>query len=71
MLRVFGKNKVKTKFLNQTFVCMRSHGTSTKNLKNIIISNFEVIKSFKINNLNLNYLYLILKIFKKIIQIKL
>ena len=36
-----------------------------KNLKNIIISNFEVIKSFKINNLNLNYLYLILKSSKK------
>lgn len=71
MLRVFGKNKVKTKFINQTFVCMRSHGTSTKNLKNIIISNIEVIKSFKLNNLKINYLYLILKILKKIIQIKL
>jgi len=71
MLRVFGKNKVKTKFLNQTFVCMRSHGTSTKNLKNILISNIEVIKSFKLNHLKINYIYLILKILKKIMQIKL
>lgn len=71
MLRVFGKNKVKTKYLNQTFVCMRSHGTSTKNLKNILMSNIEVIKSFKLNNLKINYVYLVLKIFKKIIQIRL
>ncbi|MDC0896163.1 glycosyltransferase family 2 protein [Candidatus Pelagibacter sp.] len=71
MLRVFGKKKIKTKFINQTLVCMRSHGTSTKNLKNIIISNIEVIKSFKLNNIKINYLYLILKILKKAIQIKL
>ena len=71
MLRVFGKNELKSKFVNKTFVCMRSHGTSTKNLKNIIISNLEVIKSFKLNNLKVNYLHLILKIFRKIIQIRL
>ena len=71
MLRVFGKNKIKTKYINQTFICMRSHGTSTKNLKNILISNIEVIKSFKLNNLKINYIYLFIKILKKIIQIKL
>tara|TARA_B100001989_G_C24547543_1_gene471970 strand:- start:2224 stop:2982 length:759 start_codon:yes stop_codon:yes gene_type:complete len=71
MLRVFGKNKIKTKFIDKTFVCMRSHGVSTKNINNIIKSNYEVIKSFKINNLKINYLYLIMKIIKKIRQIKL
>jgi len=70
MLRVFGKNRIKSKFIDKIFVGMRSHGTSTKNLKNILISNNEVVKSFKLNNLKINYLYLILKIFKKLTQIK-
>ncbi len=71
MLRVFGKNKIKSKFINKNFVCMRSHGISTKNLKNMIISNYEVIKSFQLNNLKINYFFLILKILRKIIQIRL
>ena len=70
MLRVFGKNKVKSKFINKTFVCMRSHGTSTKNLKNIIYSNLEVVKSFKLNNLKISYFRLVLKIFRKAFQIR-
>ncbi len=71
MLRVFGKNKIKNKFVDKTFVCMRSHGESTKNLRNIIKSNYEVIKSFRMNNLKINYFHLIMKIIKKIQQIKL
>ena len=62
MLRVFGKNKIKNKFVDKTFVCMRSHGESTKNLRNIIKSNYEVIKSFRMNNLKINYFHLIMKI---------
>ena len=71
MLRVFGKNNVKNKFIDKTFVCMRSHGVSTKNIINIIKSNYEVIKSFKMNDLKINYLHLIMKIIKKIKQIRL
>lgn len=71
MLRVFGKNKVKNKFVDKTFVCMRSHGVSTKNVINIIKSNYEVIKSFKMNDLKINYLYLIMKVIKKFKQIRL
>ena len=71
MLRVFGINEIKNKFVDKTFVCMRSHGESTKNFKNIIKSNFEVIKSFKMNKLKINYFYLILKIIKKVQQIRL
>ena len=49
---------------------MRSHGTSTKNLKNIIYSNIEVVKSFKLNNLKISYFRLVLKIFRKAFQIR-
>lgn len=71
MLRVFGKNKIKSKFVDETFVCMRSHGVSTKNIGNIIKSNLEVIESFRMNKIKLNYFYLAAKIIRKIGQIKL
>jgi glycosyltransferase involved in cell wall biosynthesis len=68
MLRIFGKNKIVPKYINKTFVVMRSGGTSTKNLKNIIFSNYEVYKSFKINKISLNPMYIIIKLIKKIFQ---
>ena len=71
MLRVFGKNSIKTKFVDKTFVHMRSHGSSSRNLNNIILSNYEVIKSFKINNIKISYFQLMLKILSKIKQIRL
>lgn len=71
MLRVFGKNSIKTKFVDKTFVHMRSHGSSSRNLNNIILSNYEVIQSFKINNIKISYFQLMLKILSKIKQIKL
>lgn len=70
MLRVFGKNKVYSKYLNKTFVVMRSGGTSTKNIINIIKSNYEVYKSFKINNISANIFYICIKVISKIFQVK-
>ena len=71
MLRVLGVNQVKSMYVNRTFVVMRSGGTSTKSIKNIIISNYEVFKSFKENNLKINLMYILIKIFRKILQLKL
>ena len=71
MLRVLGVNQVKSKYINRTFVVMRSGGTSTKSLKNIIISNYEVFKSFKENNLKINLIYIFTKILRKVLQLKL
>jgi glycosyltransferase involved in cell wall biosynthesis len=71
MLRVLGVNQVKSKYINRTFVVMRSGGTSTKSLKNIIISNYEVFKSFKENNLKINLIYIFIKILRKILQLRL
>lgn len=70
MLRVLGINNIKSKYINKTLVVMRSGGTSTKSLKNVIISNYEALKSFKKNNLKINFIYIFAKIFRKIIQIK-
>lgn len=71
MLRVLGVNQVKSQYVDKTFVVMRSGGTSTKSLKNIVISNYEVFKSFKANNLKINLIYIFIKILRKIFQFRL
>ena len=70
MLRVFGVNRIKARYINKTLVIMRSGGTSTNSLTNIIISNFEVAKSFKLNKLKINWIHIFLKIFRKIGQFR-
>ena len=70
MLRVFGINKVYSKYINKTFVVMRSGGTSTKNILNILRSNFEVYKSFKINNIKVNIIFIFRKIITKFLQLR-
>ena len=70
MLRIFGINKVYSKYINKTFVVMRSGGISTKSIFNILRSNYEVYKSFKINNKRINLLFIFKKIILKILQLK-
>ena len=62
MLRILGIKQVKSLYLNKILIVMRSGGTSTKSLKNIIVSNYEVIKSIKENNLKINFIYIFIKI---------
>ena len=69
MLRVYGINKVHSKYINKTFVVMRIGGTSNKNIFNIIFSNYEVYKSFKINNMRVNIFLILKKILSKVSQI--
>lgn len=71
MLRVLGINRLKSKYFNKTFVIMRSGGTSTASLRNILISNYEVYQSFKKNNLKINIIYIFIKILKKFFQLRL
>ena len=70
MLRVFGINKVKTKFIDKTLIVMKSGGTSTKNIVNIALSNIEVYKAFKINKLDYTLSIFINKLIKKLFQIR-
>lgn len=70
MLRLFGVKKVKTMFINKTLIVMRSGGTSTKSILNIIKSNFEVYQAYKDNLLDYKLSVFINKIFKKIFQLK-
>jgi glycosyltransferase involved in cell wall biosynthesis len=70
MLRVFGINKVRSKYINKTLVVMRTGGTSTKNLLNIVKSNCEVYKAYTINKLNINIFLILRKVAIKLFQIK-
>ena len=70
MLRVFGINQIHSKYVNQTFVIMRSGGTSTKNIINIFKSNYEVYRSFKINKIRVSIFLIFKKIINKILQLK-
>ena len=69
MLRVFGINKIYSKYIDKTFVVMRAGGVSNKNIGNILLSNYEVYKSFKINKLRVSIFLILKKILSKILQI--
>ena len=62
-------NKIYSKYVNKTFVVMRAGGISNKNIFNILLSNYEVYKSFKINNLSVNIFLILKKILSKVLQI--
>lgn len=70
MIRIFGVFRVKAKFLNKNLINMRTGGMSTKSLKNILRSNLEAFYALKHNNINFKIFYIILKILRKINQIK-
>ena len=68
-LRLFVLKKLKFKIIDNTIVRMRSGGISGKNLKSYWISTIEILKSFKINNLSTNILFIIMRIPAKIVQL--
>ncbi len=68
-LRLFLIEKIKYKIINSTIVRMRSGGISGKNFKSYWISTIEILKSFQINNLKTNILFIIMRIPAKINQL--
>ena len=68
-LRLFIIKKIRFKIINKTIVRMRSGGISGKSLKSYWISTIEILKSFQINNLKTNILFIIMRIPAKINQL--
>ena len=66
MLRVFeNKSNFNFKYFEKTIIKMRLGGATSKNLRNIFKQNFEILKSFKQNNIKINpisYLFKRMKI---------
>ena len=68
-LRFFFIKRMNFKIINQTIVRMRSGGISGKNIRSYWISTTEILKSFQINQLNTNLLFIIMRIPVKINQL--
>jgi glycosyltransferase len=68
MLRFLELYKLKSSYVNKTFVKMRVGGESNRSLKNIIKANIESYKAWKVNGLNINPVMLLLKPLSKVLQ---
>ena len=61
MFKIFERSinqSINKKYIEQLII---DGGTSAKSIKNVVISNYEVFKSFKINKLNFSWFYIFLK----------
>lgn len=69
MLRFIEKYHITVKYLNRYMVKMRVGGESTGSLKNIIKGNKNIIRAFKKNEMKVSFLYPIMRLFPKSINI--
>lgn len=69
MLRIIYKHKAKAIYLPITIAKMRAGGVSNSSLKNVMISNYEVYKSWKVNGLKISPLIMLRKPIKKLSQL--
>ena len=65
---MFLKNKIIYKTINQNLVIMSMGGKSTKSIKSNLISNKEILRSFKQNNIYSIFLFILLRFPIKLIQ---
>ena len=68
-LRVLYKNKIRYKILDETIIRMRSGGISGKNLLSYWISTIEIFKSFRMNKIYTNFIFILMRIPVKINQL--
>ncbi len=68
MLRFMYKNNLRVKYLPEVIVKMRDGGISNNSLANIFISNYEVFKSWKVNDLSISPLIILIKPLLKLKQ---
>jgi glycosyltransferase involved in cell wall biosynthesis len=69
MLRFMFKEKSKVAYLDKTLVRMMAGGISNSSLKNILISNLEVYRSWKVNDLSVSPVIIVRKPLNKIKQL--
>ena len=55
IMRFLEVNKIKSKYVSEIWVKMRTGGISNKNLKNIFLQNLEVLSALKKNNIPFSY----------------
>jgi len=68
MFRFLYKYRVKAKYLPKVTVKVRTGGISNRNIKNILIANYEVYKSWRLNGFYVSPFIIIRKLLSKIKQ---
>ena len=68
MLRIFKKEKFKSKFIDKYIVKMRIGGVTNKNWKNIIIQNIEIYNSWTKNKIKPPFYFFFFRFFNRISQ---
>ena len=68
MLRFLYKNNIKVRYIPEVIATMRAGGVSNSSLLNIIISNYEVYRSWKVNGLSVSPMIMIIKPLSKLKQ---
>lgn len=69
MLRFIVKNGIVPAYVPIVIAKMRSGGVSNSSIRNIMKSNYEVYRSWKINNLSISPFIMFIKPLKKVLQI--
>ena len=70
MLRLLEKHQISSVYLPKILVKMRTGGQSNNSIKNIIISNKSILRSFSKNKIKVNkWLYLFNRLMPKLIQV--
>ena len=69
MLRFIEKNGIQIKYYKKPIIKMRLGGATSKNFKNILKQNLEIINAFKKNKIYVNpILYFLKRMFNKLSQ---
>ena len=71
MLRLFVKEKIKTKHIVDNFVVVAPGGASTRNIQTVVSANIEILRAWRMNNLTGGWLVPILKPIRKLFQLRL
>ena len=69
LFRFMYKHNANSKYLPKVIARMRAGGISNKSIKNILISNYEVYKSWRVNGFSVSPLIVVRKPFSKITQL--
>lgn len=70
MLRFLEKQKITTQFLDEYLIRMRLGGESNQSIKNILNANKECYQAWLDNGLEVSKLFILKKLFRKVLQIK-
>lgn len=67
-LRFFFRHRLKAKYINENWVCMRMGGISNRTLRHILIQNYENLRACRFHGLQIGWNYILIRIFSRLKQ---